>query len=84
MKDSNKTCQMPKTFEERVERLQMIVSALEKGDVALEQSVSLYKEGMQITMACREQLEKARHDITLFTENAERPFFDAQSTNEEK
>ncbi len=64
----------PKTFEERMERLQVIVTALEKDEVALEQSVELYKEGMQITKMCREQLEKARHEITLFTEKGDQPF----------
>ncbi len=83
MKDKNNIT-LPKTFEERVERLQVIVAALEKGDVALEQSVDLYKEGMQISIACRKQLEKAKHDITLFTENAEHSFFDTQELQEDK
>ncbi len=83
MKNKNTTT-LPKTFEERVERLQVIVTSLEKGDVALEQSVALYKEGMQISMACREQLEKARHDITLFTEDSERPFGDGQDIDKDK
>ncbi len=63
-----------KTFEERVERLQVIISALEKGDVPLEQSVELYKEGMQLSIICRKQLEKAHHDITLFSNNTDVPF----------
>ncbi len=64
----------PKTFEERVERLQVIITALEKGDVPLEQSVALYKEGMQLSQVCRKQLEKAHHDITLFSNNADTAF----------
>ncbi len=85
MKDKKSTCKtLPKSFEERVERLQVIVTTLEKGDVALEQSVELYKEGMQLSMACREQLEKARHDITLYTENTDSPFLDNQAIQEDK
>ncbi len=62
------------TFEERMQRLQSIVSAMEGGNVPLEESVALYKEGMELSQMCRKQLEKARHDITLYTENGEKPF----------
>ncbi len=72
----------PKTFEEKLERLQVIITALEKGDVPLEQSVGLYKEGMQLSQTCRKQLEKARHDITLFSENADHPFTGTQEGND--
>ncbi len=54
-----------KTFEARMQRLQEIVTALEKGDISLEESVQLYKEGTQLSLQCREQLAKARHDITI-------------------
>lgn len=53
------------TFEERLARLQAIVSALETGSAPLEESVALYKEGLAHAAACCEQLEKARHDIRL-------------------
>ena len=64
----------PKTFEARMERLQHIVSALEKGDLPLEQGVELYKEGMELSRACRTQLDKARHDIRVYTEAGLQPF----------
>ncbi len=71
------------TFEERLARLQAIVTALEAGSSPLEESVALYKEGLAHAAACREQLEKARHDIRLCTENGTEPF-DASSREEEE
>jgi exodeoxyribonuclease VII small subunit len=57
------------TFEERLTRLQNIVHTLETGSTPLEESVALYKEGLHHAAVCREQLEKARHDIQLCTED---------------
>ena len=48
------------TFEERLARLQAIVTTLETGDSPLEESVALYKEGLAHAAACREQLEKEK------------------------
>ena len=62
------------TFEERLARLQAIVTTLEAGDSPLEESVALYKEGLAHAAACREQLEKARHEIRLCTETGTEPF----------
>lgn len=56
--------QKPK-FEKQIERLQRIVDELEQGNAALDRSVLLYKEGRAIAAACREQLEKARHDVVI-------------------
>lgn len=56
--------QKPK-FEKQIERLQRIVDELEQGNAALDRSVLLYKEGRVIAAACREHLEKARHDVVI-------------------
>ncbi len=54
-----------------MQRLQKIVQELEKKELPLEKGVQLFKEGMEITRSCREQLEKARHEINMLTENPE-------------
>ncbi len=69
-----KTKGIPKTFEARMERLQHIVHAMEKGEAPLEESLALYKEGMELSAACRKQLEKARHEIRLYSEKGEEEF----------
>ncbi|WP_346665788.1 exodeoxyribonuclease VII small subunit [uncultured Mailhella sp.] len=71
------------TFEERLARLQAIVTTLEAGNSPLEESVALYKEGLAHAAACREQLEKARHDIRLCTEAGAEPF-DAGSQEDDE
>ena len=43
--------QKDKTFEENMERLEQIVRAMEKGDVALEESLKLFQEGTGLVQA---------------------------------
>ena len=62
------------TFEERLARLLAILATLETGESPLEESVTLYKEGLAHAAACRRQLEKSRHDIRLCTEEGTEPF----------
>lgn len=63
-----------KNFETQLKRLQAIVESLESGELALEKSVALYKEGMTLSKECRTQLENARNEIRLFTEEGEKEF----------
>lgn len=55
-------------FEKKMQKLEKIVQDLEKGELPLEKGVSLFKEGLALTKACREQLEKAKHELTIYTE----------------
>jgi len=54
-------------FEECLQRLEKIVQELEKGEVSLEKSLTLFEEGVQLSSACRKELEQAegRVDILL-------------------
>ena len=56
------------SFEDRLRRLQEVVASLENGELPLEDSVRLYKEGLTLSRSCREQLEKARNEVRLLTE----------------
>ena len=64
----------PETFDTRLARLQKIVELLEEGSLQLEEGLALYKEGMDLSKVCREQLERARHEILLCTESGLQPF----------
>jgi exodeoxyribonuclease VII small subunit len=55
-------------FEARLERLGKIVEELEKGDLPLEKGVALYKEGRELAKGCRKQLEEARNQIKLVSD----------------
>ena len=52
-------------FEECLQRLEKIVQELEKGDVPLEKSLTLFEEGMQLSSACRKELEQAEGKVEI-------------------
>lgn len=51
-------------FDEVVARLQRIVQALEAGAVGLEESITLYREGLRLHAASEERLKAAELTIT--------------------
>ena len=51
------------TFEQSVTRLEEIVTRLEKGDVPLSQSLSLFEEGTRLAAACRTELDQAEQQV---------------------
>ncbi|MGH9557529.1 MAG: exodeoxyribonuclease VII small subunit [Terriglobales bacterium] len=55
---------MPK-FEESLTRLEKIVDELEKGDIPLEKSLSLFEEGVKLSGACRKELEDAEGKVEI-------------------
>lgn len=68
----NSRNKIPADFEGRMERLQAIVTALEDGRLPLEEGMALYREGVECSRLCREQLEKARHQLTIWQDGEER------------
>ncbi|MDR1856326.1 MAG: exodeoxyribonuclease VII small subunit [Desulfovibrio sp.] len=57
-----------RTFEEGMERLQEIVKALESEELPLEKGMAFYKEGMECSRLCRDQLAKAKVQIVRMQE----------------
>ena len=55
---------MPK-FEDCLQRLEKIVDELERGDIALEQSLKLFEEGVQLSNSCRKELEEAEGKVEI-------------------
>ena len=52
-----------KTFEESMERLEQIVRAMERGDVALEESLKLFQEGTELIRSCNQLLDEAQLQV---------------------
>jgi exodeoxyribonuclease VII small subunit len=52
-------------FEECLQRLEKIVQELEKGDVPLDTSLTLFEEGMNLSTACRKELEQAEGKVEI-------------------
>lgn len=46
-----------KTFEEEMEQLEAIVERLEEGEVSLEEAISLFKQGMELSKNCHDKLK---------------------------
>ena len=52
-----------KTFEESMARLEQIVRAMERGDVALEESLKLFQEGTELVRSCQKLLDDAQLQV---------------------
>ena len=53
------------SFEEAMAALEAVVSQLERGDVALEQSIALYERGAQLKNHCEERLKDAEAKVEM-------------------
>ena len=51
------------TFEASMARLEQIVRAMERGDVALEESLKLFQEGTELVRNCQKLLDNAQLQI---------------------
>jgi len=54
-----------KSFEESMGRLEQIVRAMERGDVALEESLKLFQEGTELVRSCQKLLDEAQLQVKM-------------------
>lgn len=50
-------------FEKKLERLEEIVEKMEKGDLALDESLKLFEEGVKISRDCQIQISEAEMKV---------------------
>ena len=55
------------TFEQAMSELERIVTALERGDVPLEDSISLYEKGAELKKRCETKLKEAEQKVAAIT-----------------
>jgi exodeoxyribonuclease VII small subunit len=60
-----------KDFESAMNRLEEIVSSLESGELSLEESITLYTEGVKIAGVCNKKLADAEGQIARLSKTAE-------------
>ncbi len=53
------------SFEKSILRLDEIIKSLENGDATLEQSVTLYQEGVKLLAECKTELTNAELLVTV-------------------
>lgn len=51
------------SFEQNMARLEQIVRAMERGDVALEESLKLFQEGTELVRNCNKLLDDAQLQV---------------------
>ncbi|MEZ5674187.1 Exodeoxyribonuclease VII small subunit [Thalassovita litoralis] len=55
------------SFEEAMTELEKVVGALERGDVALEDSIKLYERGAELKKRCEAKLKEAEEKVAAIT-----------------
>ena len=53
------------SFEQAIEELQTIVTALEAGNVSLDDSLGLYERGIELVRLCNNRLDEAQQRISM-------------------
>jgi exodeoxyribonuclease VII small subunit len=70
------------SFEQAMDQLESIVEKLEEGDVPLEEAISFYKEGMELSKLCHDKLKNVEEQLAqVITEDGRTEGF---SINEEE
>ena len=65
MSDAKPIAEM--SFEEAIRKLEQVVSALDRGDVALEDSIKLYERGAALKARCEAKLKEAEEKVAQIT-----------------
>lgn len=58
-------------FEEALNKLEKVVSRLEKGDIPLEESLKLFEEGVRLSRFCNQRLEEAEKRVEILLKDKE-------------
>jgi exodeoxyribonuclease VII small subunit len=59
------------SFENSLHRLEQIVKKLEAGDLALDDALKLFEEGIHLSQQCQKQLEEAENKVELLLKKAD-------------
>jgi len=59
------------SFEEAMAELERVVGQLERGDVALEESIKLYERGAELKKRCEAKLKDAEEKVAAITLDGE-------------
>lgn len=58
-------------LEQLFDKLEETISRLEQGDISLEDSFQLYKEGMKLVQTCNSKIDKVEKEVLKLNENGE-------------
>lgn len=57
------------TYEQAVAELEEIIGKLESGEASLDDSISLYSRGMELSKFCKDKLDAIEKKISLLAED---------------
>lgn len=58
------------TFEDAIQKLEVIVERLEEGEVPLEEAIEIFKEGMNLSKICQDKLKYVEDQLAqMLTED---------------
>ena len=55
-------------FEKTLAKLEKLIENLEKGDLSLDESLSGFKQGVELTKQCQAALDNAQQTVELLTD----------------
>lgn len=58
------------SFEQAMKELETVVGQLERGDVALDDSITLYERGALLKKRCEDELKRAEEKVAAITLDA--------------
>ena len=59
------------SFEQAMKELEQVVGRLERGDVALDESITLHERGAKLKKRCEEKLKEAEEKVAAITLDAD-------------
>jgi len=59
------------SFEQAMKELESVVDRLERGEVALEESITLYERGAKLKKRCEDELKRAEEKVAAITLDAD-------------
>lgn len=57
----------PQGFEDTLTELESLVDTLERGELTLEQSLTCFERGIELTRTCRQALDAAEQKVRILT-----------------
>jgi exodeoxyribonuclease VII small subunit len=70
-KTGGKTGETKKTFEERLERLEMLGEQIRKPDIPLDEALRSFEEGIKLARALEKDLEKIESRVEILMSGSE-------------
>lgn len=64
------------SLEERLKQLEELTSKLEKGNLSIDEAISVYSQGMDLAVSCKKSLDSLSQKITVARKKAQQSLSD--------